>query len=62
MLDVLLVALLVAILKLGDMIDVQAGPAAFAFTMCVVLSLIATALFDPHGLWSSPMNQETNDA
>ncbi|MCZ6837469.1 MAG: paraquat-inducible protein A [Planctomycetota bacterium] len=62
MLDVLLVAILVAILKLGDMVDVQAGPAALAFTMCVVLSLCATALFDPHGLWPSSENRETQDA
>lgn len=51
MLDVLLVAVLVAALKLGDMMDVTPGPAAAAFAICVVLSLIATARFDPHSLW-----------
>jgi paraquat-inducible protein A len=51
MLDVLLVALLVAVLKLGDFVEVSAGPAAFAFTCCVVLSLLATAAYDPHGVW-----------
>lgn len=53
MLDVLLVAILVATLKLGDFVEVQAGPAAWTFTVCVVLSLIATASFDPHALWQS---------
>ncbi|MHC4948368.1 MAG: paraquat-inducible protein A [Planctomycetota bacterium] len=53
MLDVLLVALLVATLKLGDMVTVTAGPAAFAFTAVVVLSLLASACFDPHALWES---------
>jgi paraquat-inducible protein A len=53
MLDVLLVTILVAALKLGDMIDVSAGPAAMAFTICVVLSLLATACFDPHSLWEN---------
>jgi paraquat-inducible protein A len=53
MLDVLLVAILVAVLKVGDWMDVSAGPAALAFSTCVVLSLFATATFDPHSLWPS---------
>lgn len=53
MLDVLLVTLLVAILKLGDMVDVSVGPAAWTFTTCVLLSLLASACFDPHSLWDS---------
>jgi paraquat-inducible protein A len=51
MLDVLLVAILVAAVKLGDMVAVTAGPAALAFTACVVLNLIAAMCFDPHGMW-----------
>ncbi len=51
MLDVLLVAILVAVLKLGDMVEVSAGPGLLAFTCCVVLSLLAAASFDPRGLW-----------
>jgi paraquat-inducible protein A len=51
MLDVLLVALLVAVLKLGDIVEVTAGPAALAFSCVVVLSLLAAASFDPHALW-----------
>lgn len=53
MLDVLLVAILVAAIKIGDLVDVTPGPAASAFTCCVVLSLLATAAFDPHSLWRS---------
>lgn len=53
MLDVLLVAILVAALKLGNMVEVTAGPGALAFCACVVLSLIASACFDPHSLWES---------
>ncbi len=51
MLDVLLVAILVAVLKLGDMVEVSVGPGLLAFTSCVGLSLVAAALFDPHSLW-----------
>ena len=52
MLDVLLIAVLVAWLKLGDLVRVTPGPAAIAFTACVLLSLVASALFDPRVLWS----------
>jgi len=51
MLDVLLVAVLVALLQLGDVMTVHVGPAALAFTLCVTLSLFAAASFDPHSLW-----------
>ncbi len=53
MLDVLLIALVVAWVKLGDLVEVQPGPAAIAFTSCVVLSLLAGARFDPHALWDA---------
>jgi paraquat-inducible protein A len=51
MLDVVLVSILVALIKLGSSMEVKPGPAALAFTLCVVLSLLATACFDPHSLW-----------
>lgn len=59
MLDVLLVSILIAAVKLGDLVEVRAGPAAFAFTICVVLSLIATACFDPHQMWNESFDSET---
>ncbi len=52
MLDVLLVAVLVATLKLGDIVEVHPGPGLLAFASMVGLSLIAGALFDPHALWT----------
>lgn len=51
MLDVLLLALLVAWVKVGDLVEVTPGPAALAFTLVVGLSLLASAAFDPHALW-----------
>lgn len=53
MLDVLLVAVLVAAIKVGDWVDVEAGPAALAFAACVTLSMLATATFDPHSIWET---------
>lgn len=55
MLDVVLIAVLVAAVKLGDLVEVTPGPGLIAFTAVVVLSLLASAFFDPHALW------ETND-
>jgi len=54
MLDVLLVALLVAFLKLGQIVELHAGPAALVFSSCVLLNLLASASFDPHSLWQAP--------
>lgn len=53
MLDVLLVALLVATIKLGALMELRAGPGALAFTACVLLNLAASASFDPHTLWEA---------
>ena len=53
MLDIFLVAVLVAALKLGDLVEVTPGPAAIAFALVVLLSLFAAAAFDPHRLWES---------
>lgn len=54
MLDVLLIAVTVAWVKLGDVVEVSAGPAALVFTACVLCSLLASAWFDPHALWEGP--------
>ncbi|MCB9914234.1 MAG: paraquat-inducible protein A [Planctomycetes bacterium] len=54
MLDVLLVALVVAWVKVGDLVDVTPGPGVLAFTLCVLASLLASARFDPHVLWERP--------
>ena len=53
MLDVLLVSVLVAFLELGSLVTVESGPAAVSFAACVGFSLLASAWFDPHALWTS---------
>jgi len=54
LLDVLLVAVLVASLKLEGLVEISAGPGALAFTLAVLLSLGASACFDPRDLWDRP--------
>ncbi|MDQ7013319.1 MAG: paraquat-inducible protein A [Planctomycetota bacterium] len=60
MLDVVLVAVLVAAVKLGDIVEITPGPGLVAFTTVVVLSLLASAFFDPHSLWND--NPQTPQA
>lgn len=50
MLDVLLVAALVAFVKLGEVIDIQPGPGAILFTLVVILSLLSAMVFDPRAI------------
>jgi len=50
MLDVLLVAVLVAAIKLGNWADISPGPGVVAFASVVVLSLLASAVFDPRAM------------
>lgn len=53
MLDVFLLAILVAALKLGDVASVAPGPGLAIFATVVVLTMIASACFDPRALWQS---------
>jgi paraquat-inducible protein A len=51
MVDVLLVAILVAAVKLGDLVEVTPGIGVAAFGAVVILSILASAAFDPHQIW-----------
>lgn len=51
MMDVMLLAFLVMLVKLGNLVHFQFGPAVFAFTLCVAMSMIASLSFDPHAIW-----------
>jgi paraquat-inducible protein A len=58
MLDVMLVAVLVAMVKLGDLVQIEPGPGLWAFTLMVLLSLIASMVFNPTQMWSE---RQSND-
>jgi paraquat-inducible protein A len=51
MMDVMLLAFLVMLVKLGHLVEFRLGPAAVAFTLCVAMSMIASLSFDPHAIW-----------
>ncbi len=51
MLDVFLLAVLVALVKLEKIATVLPGPGLVAFTAVVVLTILASASFDPKLIW-----------
>ncbi len=51
MMDVLLLALFVMIVKLGAIVEFHFGPAVIAFVLCVAMSMLASLVFDPHAIW-----------
>ena len=54
MLDVFLLAVLVALVKLQGWAEVLPGTGLFAFTAMVVLTMLASAAFDPKLIWQRP--------
>ena len=51
MMDVMLLAFLVMLAKLGNLVHFQFGPAIFAFILCVAMSMVASISFHPHAIW-----------
>jgi len=51
MLDVFLLAILVALIRFGRFATVIPGPGIVAFTSVVVLTMLASASFDPSVIW-----------
>lgn len=51
MLDVLVVAVLVAFVKLGESVHIHPGSGLFLFSACVLVSLLASACLHPPSLW-----------
>ena len=54
MLDVFMLAILVALVKLGRIATVTPGPGLFAFASVVVLTILASASFDLRQIWDEP--------
>lgn len=54
MMDVMLLALLVMMIKLSGLVVFHFGPAVIAFVLCVSCSMVAAICFDPHAIWEMP--------
>lgn len=51
MLDVFLLSILVALVKMRQLATILPGPGLLAFTALVILTILATASFDPRSIW-----------
>ena len=51
MVDVFVVAILVALIRNGSLMSVEPGAGALSFTAVVVLTMLAAIMFDPRGIW-----------
>jgi len=57
MLDIYVVAMLAALVQIGSLATINAGPAALAFGAVVVLTMFAAMEFDPRLIWD-PLQKE----
>jgi paraquat-inducible protein A len=53
MVDIYVVTILVALVKLGFFANIEAGPAALYFAAVVVISMLAAQSFDPRLIWDA---------
>lgn len=53
MLDIFLLAVLIAIMKLGPWTSVEPEPGAVMFALVVIFTMLASACFDPRLLWEN---------
>jgi len=51
MIDIFVVALMIVIVQFGNLTAITAGPAAPAFTVVVIMTILATHSFDTRLLW-----------
>jgi len=53
MLDIYVVTILIALVKLGILADIEAGPAVIYFASVVVITMLAAESFDPRLIWDA---------
>lgn len=53
MVDVFVVAILVALVQLGPLMSIDPGPAALPFSLAVIATMLAAMAFDPRLIWDS---------
>ncbi|MCL6415351.1 paraquat-inducible protein A [Aestuariirhabdus sp. Z084] len=58
MVDVFVVAILVALVSLGGLLSIQPGIAATAFAAVVIITMVAAESFDPRLLWDEMENTD----
>ncbi|MFD2165662.1 paraquat-inducible protein A [Thalassotalea euphylliae] len=59
MLDVFVVAIMAAVVNLGFLTSIQAGPGIVYFALMVVLTMVAAESFDPRLLWDTQTDEQS---
>ena len=57
MVDVFVVAILVALIRAGNFLSINPGPAALAFAGVVIFTMLAAISFDPRLIWDQPADK-----
>jgi len=60
MIDVFVVAILVALINIDDLLVIRPGAAAIAFACVVIISMVAAESFDPRMMWDKVEDQVGN--
>ncbi len=61
MLDLFVIAILVALVSFGNLASIEAGVGAMAFAAVVVLTMLAALTFDPRLIWDTAETDLTHD-
>jgi paraquat-inducible protein A len=61
MLDIFVVALTVALVQVGALASIQAGPGAVAFGAVVIITMLAAQSFDPRLIWDASEQREQKE-
>ncbi|EDP57370.1 paraquat-inducible protein A [Vibrio sp. AND4] len=56
MIDIFVVAILVALVQLQNLMAIYPGPAALSFAAVVILTMLSATIFDSRLLWQSPQS------
>jgi paraquat-inducible protein A len=59
MLDIYVVTILAALVQIGSLATIKAGPAALAFGAVVVLTMLSAMQFDPRLIWDALQKERT---
>jgi paraquat-inducible protein A len=51
MVDIFVVALMITLVQLGQLMTIEPGPAAIAFSLVVILTMFSEMVFDPKLIW-----------
>lgn len=57
MIDIFVIAVLVALVNFGQLASIEAGPGAIAFSCVVILTMFAARTFEPRLIWDNTSNE-----